>query len=42
MFQGLIDYIVMAITYIRFYAACKAQGLDRKTLVGFRSKTKVT
>jgi amino acid transporter len=42
MFQGLIDYIVMAITYIRFYAAAKAQGLDRKTLVGFPSNTKVT
>ncbi|KAK3055611.1 hypothetical protein LTR09_003532 [Extremus antarcticus] len=29
---GLIDYIGMAITYIRFHAACKAQGLDRRTL----------
>lgn len=29
---GLIDYIVMCITYIFFYRACKAQGLDRKTL----------
>lgn len=30
---ALIDYMGMAITYIRFHAACKAQGLDRKTLV---------
>jgi len=29
---GLIDYIVMTTTYIFFYRACKAQGLDRKTL----------
>lgn len=28
----LIDYIVMCITYIFFYRACKAQGLDRNTL----------
>lgn len=29
---GLIDYFVMCITYIFFYNACKAQGLDRSTL----------
>lgn len=29
---GLISYIVMSITYIFFHRACKAQGLDRKTL----------
>lgn len=29
---GLIDYLVMSITYIFFYRACKAQGLDRNTL----------
>jgi yeast amino acid transporter len=29
---GLISYIVMSITYIQFHRACKAQGLDRKTL----------
>ncbi|KAK3726063.1 hypothetical protein LTR37_000211 [Vermiconidia calcicola] len=29
---GLINYIVMSITYIQFYRACKAQGLDRRTL----------
>ncbi|KAK4500744.1 hypothetical protein PRZ48_008934 [Zasmidium cellare] len=29
---GLINYVVMCITYIFFYRACKAQGLDRKTL----------
>jgi len=29
---GLINYIVMCITYICFFRACKAQGLDRKTL----------
>ena len=28
---GLIDYIVMCVTYIFFYRACKAQGVDRKT-----------
>jgi len=28
---GLIDYIVMGVTYICFYNACKAQGLDRKS-----------
>jgi amino acid transporter len=29
---GVINYIVMLITYIFFYRACKAQGLQRKTL----------
>ncbi|PPJ56923.1 hypothetical protein CBER1_02261 [Cercospora berteroae] len=29
---GLINYVTMCITYIRFYQACKVQGLDRKTL----------
>ncbi|EXJ81650.1 hypothetical protein A1O1_07715 [Capronia coronata CBS 617.96] len=29
---GLIDYIVMCVTYLCFYRACKAQGLDRSTL----------
>lgn len=29
---GVIDYIVMCVTYLCFYAACKKQGLDRKTL----------
>ncbi|CAI4215598.1 unnamed protein product [Parascedosporium putredinis] len=28
---GLIDYIVMTVTYIFFYRACQAQGVDRKT-----------
>lgn len=28
---GVIDYIVMSTTYIFFYRACKAQGLDRRT-----------
>ena len=28
---GVIDYIVMSVTYIFFYNACKAQGIDRKT-----------
>lgn len=27
---GIIDYIVMCVTYIFFYRACKAQGVDRK------------
>lgn len=30
--SGLIDFIVMCVTYIFFYRACKTQGLDRKTL----------
>jgi amino acid transporter len=30
--SGLINYIVISVTYIFFYRACKAQGLDRKTL----------
>ncbi|KAF1997767.1 general amino acid permease-like protein AGP2 [Amniculicola lignicola CBS 123094] len=29
---GLIDFIVMCVTYIAFYNACKAQGIDRRTL----------
>ncbi|KAF4999676.1 hypothetical protein FDECE_11430 [Fusarium decemcellulare] len=29
---GLINFIVICITYLRFYSACKAQGIDRKTL----------
>lgn len=29
---GIIDYLVMSITFIFFYRACLAQGLDRKTL----------
>jgi len=29
---GLINFITMCITYLCFYRACKAQGLDRKTL----------
>ena len=29
---GLINFIVMCVTYIFFYRACKVQGLDRKTL----------
>ncbi|KAM0721300.1 hypothetical protein Q7P37_003588 [Cladosporium fusiforme] len=29
---GVITYIVMAITFIFYYRACKAQGLDRKLL----------
>ncbi|RMZ76787.1 hypothetical protein DV737_g4673, partial [Chaetothyriales sp. CBS 132003] len=28
---GIIDYIVMSLTYIFFYNACKAQGVDRRT-----------
>lgn len=29
---GLINFITMCVTYIFFYRACKAQGLDRNTL----------
>jgi amino acid transporter len=29
---GLINYITMCITYIRFHQACEAQHLDRRTL----------
>ena len=29
--SGIIDYIVMSATYIAFYKACKAQGIDRRT-----------
>lgn len=32
---GVIDYIVMCVTYLCFYRACKAQGLDRSTLPYF-------
>lgn len=28
---GVIDYIVMCVTYICFYNACKAQGIDRNS-----------
>lgn len=28
---GIIDYIIMTITYIYFYRACVAQGVDRTT-----------
>ncbi len=28
---GLIDYIVMSATFLRFFYACKAQGVDRRT-----------
>ncbi|KAK5169383.1 uncharacterized protein LTR77_005358 [Saxophila tyrrhenica] len=28
---GVINYIVMSITYIFFYRACKAQGIDRRS-----------
>lgn len=28
----VIDYIVICITYVFFYNACKAQGIDRRTL----------
>lgn len=29
---AFINYVVMAVTYVFFYRACKAQGFDRKTL----------
>ncbi|OPB42525.1 Amino acid transporter [Trichoderma guizhouense] len=29
---GIIDYLVMSFTYLWFYRACKAQGVDRKSL----------
>lgn len=32
---ALIDYLVIAITYLCFYKACKVQGLDRRTLPYF-------
>ncbi|KAJ5900029.1 General amino acid permease AGP2 [Penicillium taxi] len=32
---GLINYIVITITYIAFHRACKAQGLDRRSLSYF-------
>ncbi|KAB8230846.1 AAT family amino acid transporter [Aspergillus alliaceus] len=32
---GIIDYIVICITYIFFYRACQAQGVDRKSFPYF-------
>lgn len=29
---GIINFIVIGVTYISFYRACKAQGIDRTTL----------
>ncbi|KAG6126851.1 hypothetical protein E4U22_005778 [Claviceps purpurea] len=29
---GIIDYLVMNVTFLYYYRACKAQGIDRKTL----------
>lgn len=29
---GIIDYLVMSVTYLWFYRACRAQGVDRKSL----------
>ncbi|PHH63758.1 hypothetical protein CDD81_5523 [Ophiocordyceps australis] len=29
---ALIDYLAMSVTFLFFYRACKAQGVDRKTL----------
>jgi amino acid transporter len=29
---GVIDFIVMCVTYLCFYRACKVQGIDRKSL----------
>lgn len=34
-YLGLINYIVITLTYIFFHRACKAQGLDRRTLSYF-------
>jgi amino acid transporter len=31
----IIDYIVICITYLFFYRACNAQGLDRRTMPYF-------
>jgi yeast amino acid transporter len=28
---GVINYIIIGITYLRFYQACKVQGIDRRT-----------
>ena len=33
----IIDYIVICITYLFFYRACKAQGLDRRSMPYFAS-----
>ncbi|PTD11189.1 General amino acid permease AGP2 [Fusarium culmorum] len=32
---GIVDYITMNITFIFYYRACKAQGIDRKTMPYF-------
>lgn len=32
---ALIDYFVICVTYIQFHKACKAQGIDRRTLPYF-------
>ncbi|RAH44557.1 uncharacterized protein BO95DRAFT_499118 [Aspergillus brunneoviolaceus CBS 621.78] len=32
---GIINYIVICVTYLCFYRACKAQGVDRKTFPYF-------
>ncbi|KAG8417915.1 hypothetical protein J3458_005368 [Metarhizium acridum] len=29
---GIIDYLTMSVTFIFYYRACKAQGIDRKTM----------
>lgn len=29
---GIIDYLVMSLTFVFYYRACQAQGIDRKTL----------
>ncbi|KAI7777023.1 hypothetical protein LA080_004183 [Diaporthe eres] len=29
---GVINYIVMSITFLNYHAACKAQGIDRRTM----------
>lgn len=29
---GIIDYLSMSVTFIFYYRACKAQGIDRKTM----------
>jgi amino acid transporter len=33
----IIDYIVICITYLFFYRACKAQGVDRRSMPYFAS-----
>lgn len=32
---GLINYLIMSITFLQYYRACQAQGFDRKTLPYF-------